>query len=119
VLVRNVMFQLVKALARKDSATAEQLIDPAPGNAAPAWPASRVQAAMQPFFAEHGTLRTEPAARAPANTRIEKTSAGTWKVSQTLLDGEDANDWVIEAVVDLERSRAVGRPVFWVERIGT
>jgi superfamily II RNA helicase len=119
VLVRNLMFQLVKALARKDSATAEQLIDPAPGNATSAWPASRVQAAMQPFFAEHGTLRTDPAARAPANTRIEKTTAGTWKVSQTLLDGEDANDWVVEAVVDLERSRTEGRPVFWVERIGT
>jgi superfamily II RNA helicase len=118
VLVRNVMFQLVKALAKRDSATAEQLIDPPPGGTAPAWPASRVTAAMEPFFAEHAALRTDPAARAPANTRIEKTTVGTWKVSQALFDAEEANDWVVEAVVDLERSRNEGRPVVWVERIG-
>jgi superfamily II RNA helicase len=119
VLVRNAMFQLVKALAKRDGGAAEQLIDPAPGGTAPAWPASRVLATMGPFFAEHAALRTDPAARAPANTRIEKTDRGTWKVSQTLFDSDEANDWVIEAVVDLERSRLEGRPVFWVERIGT
>jgi superfamily II RNA helicase len=119
VLVRNVMFQLIKALARRDGGGAEQLIDASPGGTSPEWPASRIQKAMEPFFAEHATLRTDPAARAPANTRIEKTEAGNWKVSQALFDGDDANDWVIEAVIDLERSRTEGRPVFWVERIGT
>jgi superfamily II RNA helicase len=118
-LVRNAMFQLVKALAKRDYGAAEQLIDPAPGQTAPAWPASRILATMLPFFVEHVAIRTDPAARAPHNTRIEKTEVGTWKVSQSLFDADDANDWVIEAVVDLERSRGEGRPVFWVDRIGT
>jgi superfamily II RNA helicase len=119
VLVRNVMFQLVKALAKRDWAAAEAAIDPPPGAAPHAWPAPRVEATLQAFFAEHAAVRVDPAARVPANTRIEKTDRGTWKVSQVLCDPEDANDWVIEAEVDLERSRAEGRPVIWVLRIGT
>jgi hypothetical protein len=35
-----------------------------------------------------------------------------------LCDTEDANDWVIDAKVDVERSRAEGRPVISVDRIG-
>jgi superfamily II RNA helicase len=120
VLVRNVMFQLVKALAKRDWAAAEHVIDAreAPSDGAPAWPAPRIEAALQPFFAEHAALRVDPAARAPANTRIEKTDRGAWRVAQVLYDSEDANDWVIEGAVDIERSRAEGRPVIRVERIG-
>ena len=118
VLVRNVMFQLVKALARRDWGAAEQLIEPPPGGAH-AWPAPRVEAALAPFFAEHAALRIDPAARVPANTRLQKTDRATWKVTQVLCDADDANDWIIEGEVDLERSRAEGRPVIWVEKIGT
>jgi hypothetical protein len=39
-------------------------------------------------------------------------------VSQILCDAEDANDWQIEGYVDIDRSRAEGRPVIRVERIG-
>jgi superfamily II RNA helicase len=119
VLIRNVMFQLVKALAKRDGAAAEQLIEAPPDGAAHAWPASRVLTAMQPFFAEHAGLRTDPGARAPANTRIEKTNPHVWRVTQVLCDTEDANDWVIDAKVDIEGSRAEGRPILSVDRIGT
>jgi hypothetical protein len=119
VLVRNVMFQLVKALAKRDGAAAEQLIEARPDGAAHAWPASRVLTTMQPFFAEHAGLRTDPGARAPANTRIEKTNPHVWRVTQVLCDTEDANDWVIDAKVDIEGSRAEGRPILSVDRIGT
>jgi superfamily II RNA helicase len=119
VLVRNVMFQLVKALARRDWSSAEHLIDPSPAGAAPVWPSTRLEVTLKPFFAEHAALRLDPTARAPANTRIEKADRDTWKVAQVLCDSEDANDWVIEGGVDLERSRTDGRPVLWIERIGT
>jgi superfamily II RNA helicase len=119
VLVRNLMFQLVKALAKKDGVAAEQLIGAPPDVAHNAWLAPRVLAAIEPFFAEHMALRTDPAARAPVNTRIEKTNAHVWKVWQVLCDTEETNDWVIEAKVDIERSRAEGRPIISVDRIGT
>src|SRR5580692_2691110 len=61
VLVRNLLFQLVKALAKRDGASAEQLIDSPPDGSAHPWPASRVLGAMAPFFAEHAGLRTDPA----------------------------------------------------------
>jgi hypothetical protein len=119
VLVRNVMFQLVKALARKDWAGAEQILTrPAAEGSLHPWPATRIEAALAPFFAEHASLRVDPVARAPANTRVEAKHEGWWKVQQVLCDPEDANDWVIEGTVDLERSRADGRPVVSVERIG-
>jgi superfamily II RNA helicase len=119
VLVRNVLFQLVKALARADGTAAEQLIAPPADGGEPPWPASRLVAAMQPFFAEHAALRTDPAARAPANTRIDKANSHVWVVSQVLCDPEDVNDWVLVADVDLGRSRDEGRPVISILRIGT
>ena len=74
---------------------------------------------MQPFFAEHASLSVGQAARAPAHTRVEPGERGVWTVAQVLCDVDDANDWVVEGVVDLERSREEGRPVVWLKRIGT
>jgi hypothetical protein len=74
---------------------------------------------MEPFFAAHASLRTDPAARTPANTRVVDKSAHRWNLVQVLCDAEDDNDWAIQGYVDLVRSRAEGRPVFVLERIGT
>jgi hypothetical protein len=124
VLLRNAMFQLVRALAKKDWPLAAQLIAlpkalPASAPATTEWPASRIEAALAPFFAEHATIRLDPAARAPANTRLVKTNGARWEVVQVICDAEDANDWHIQGFVDLDRSRAEGRPLIIVERIGT
>jgi hypothetical protein len=40
----------------------------------------------------------------------------SWHVRQTLLDGEEDNDWFVEVKVDLARSRASGKPVLALER---
>ena len=37
------------------------------------WSAARFEQAMKPYFEEHPALRTDPAARAPDNTRVTKT----------------------------------------------
>ena len=34
-----------------------------------------------------------------------------WRVEQTLLDPDDVGDWMIEARIDLARSREEGAPV--------
>jgi superfamily II RNA helicase len=123
VLLRNAIFQVVRALAKKEWSLAAQLL--AESSATPVvspaadWPASRLEAALGPFFAEHASIRTDPSARSPSNTRLTKTNGARWKVSQILCDAEDANDWQIEGYVDIDRSRAEGRPVIRVERIGT
>jgi hypothetical protein len=41
----------------------------------------------------HSRLRTDPAARSPAFTRIAK-GASSWRVEQVLADPDDHNDWI-------------------------
>jgi superfamily II RNA helicase len=113
VLVRNVMFQFLRALAKRDWPAAAQVVD-----AGADWPPGRFEAALQPFFAEHATVRLDPSARVPANTRVAKTARGAWEVVQVICDVDDANDWMIEAYVDLARSRTEGKPVVELRRIG-
>jgi superfamily II RNA helicase len=114
VLVRNAMFQCVKALARGDYSAAAAMFAGA-GAAPPAsdgeWSAARFELALRPFFEEHSALRVDPTARSPQNTRITKGETGMWEVVQVLCDPEGNGDWTLAAAVDLELSSKAGRPV--------
>ncbi len=104
VLVRNALFQLLRALARQDWAAAAALV--APGE----WTPDRFAAALRPFSEEHAAIRLDPAARAPDKTRITKT-AHAWNVVQVLCDDAGDDDWALFCDVDLEQSGREGRPV--------
>ena len=129
VLVRNECFDLVRALAAREWAAASEI-------AGPPWSPLELERVMKPWFEEHGALRTDPAARGAALFRLERGDA-VWVATQSLLgadeghaegDGEGdgaeggearaAGEWSFEAKVDLERSRAEGRPVLSVARLG-
>ncbi len=125
VLVRNVMFQCVRALARRDGAAAAAIFGtPAtPGAATTSpgddeWTAARFEQALKPFFEEHTGLRVDPTARAPQNTRVTKTERGTWEIVQILCDVEGDDDWMLAATVDLEASAKAGRPVLFMRGVG-
>jgi superfamily II RNA helicase len=115
VLVRAAMFHLLRALAQKDWSGAAALVARAPDqDEADVWTGERFNRAMAPFYAEHAGIRLDPAARAPANTRISKTGptrAATWDVVQVICDQEDDNDWILSAYVDLDASSREGAPV--------
>jgi superfamily II RNA helicase len=115
VLVRNAIFAVLRALARKDWAGAAALIEPG----AETWDAARLEAAMAPFFAEHAAVRIDPKARSPENTRIVGKDDGAWTVEQIVIDAEDANDWMLAFAIDLEGSRKTARPMLTLRRIGT
>jgi hypothetical protein len=108
VLVRNAMFQILRALARKDWAGAAALV--APGD----WTAERFAGALAGFFAEHGAIRLDPAARAPDKTRITK-GDHVWTVVQVVCDDAGDDDWALFCEVDLERSARDGKPVVVVQ----
>ena len=114
VLLRNAVFAVMRAMARRDWAGAAALLDDA---ASEPWTAPRLEAAMAPFFAEHAALRIDPQARGPANTRVVSTDDGAWKVEQILLDPEESNDWALAFTVDLGRSREAARPVLTLTRV--
>jgi hypothetical protein len=118
VLVRGALFQLLRALSHKDYLAAAALVTARDGPDATTaaeedgtWTPERFARAMAPFHEEHAVLRLDPAARAPANTRIVKPGRGVWEVEQVICDGEDDNDWVLACYVDLERSAREGKPV--------
>jgi hypothetical protein len=110
VLVRNAMFQLLRALARKDWSGAAALV--APGE----WTAERLGEAMGAFFAEHASIRLDPAARAPDKTRITQ-GEHAWNVVQVICDDLGDDDWAVFCDVDLEASGREGKPVIAVRDV--
>jgi hypothetical protein len=112
VLVRNEMYHLLRALAAKSWDTAAQLAG------SPEWTPAKIEEALAPYFAEHGAIRVDPAARSPRNT-VVSVRDGFWDVQQIVCDPEDHNEWVIEGSIDLDRSREAAAPVFTLARIGT
>jgi superfamily II RNA helicase len=105
VLVRNAIFAVMRHLARKDYVKAVALL--VPGE----WTAERLEQRFAAFWEEHAALRLDPEARAPKNTRVVSRDEGIWRIEQTLLDPEDANDWVLELRMDVERTREEGAPL--------
>ena len=108
VLVRNAMWRVVRALARRAFGEAAGMVA-APQGEEP-WTAERVEQAMVDFEVEHGQVRLDPAARAPRHTRIDE-QREVWRVEQTLLDEADAGDFFLDARVDLARAREEGEVV--------
>jgi superfamily II RNA helicase len=121
VLVRNAMFQLLRALAKKDWAAATGLAKEGGSTQ------EDLELALAPFFAEHRTMRLDARARAPDRTVITRhPEEGVWDVVQlfgALADagaehGEDEADaWALSCQVDLSASAAAARPVFQIRRV--
>jgi len=108
VLVRNAMFQLLKAAARKDWAAAAALVrETTP---------ETLEQSFAPFFAEHASIRLDPSARAPDRTRITPEPA-VWQVVQVISDPEGDDDWALLASIDLTASRDAAAPVVTLHRV--
>ncbi|MBK8255281.1 MAG: DUF3516 domain-containing protein [Polyangiaceae bacterium] len=115
VLLRNEWFRLLRALASKDYEVAATI---ASGDPNDVWSADRIEKAMAPYWAEHGALRTDPKARDPKKTMVEKTADGAvWRTQQIFTDPEDNNDWVGLADVDLDRCAREGKVVLTLREI--
>ena len=115
VLVRNVLFSALRAMSRGDYAAAAAWFEAGDPPHSAEW----MRGQLEPFFKEHSAIRIDPLARSPQNTRIVKGDDGMWRVEQIVWDPEDANDWVIQCTLDIDRSREAGHPVMALERIGT
>lgn len=115
--IRRQMYSLLRALANRDYATAARVIDVDPEGEA--WTPDALKAAMAPFHSEHEVIRVDHAARAPKNTDVNEDLAHVWHVRQVISDGDDDNDWVIDARIDIGRSREAQRVVVYLDRVGT
>lgn len=119
ILVRNAMFQLLRAFASRDYEEAAALV----AGGKQAWTPLELENAMAGFYEEHTGILTDPASRAPANTMIKDekggTAAGIWEVTQIICDPEGDNDWILDCFIDLEDSRAAEKPVITLRRISS
>jgi hypothetical protein len=83
------------------------------------WTAERLGELMEDYLAEHERLCLDPEARNIRHTYVTPSDDNkTWRVQQMLVDPEGHNDWVAEFEVDLTKSRAAGKPVLRLHRIG-
>jgi superfamily II RNA helicase len=115
VLVRNGVFRFVRALAARDYELAATLVEAPPG--ADPWTRERLEAAFAPYYEEHAGIRTDPKARGTEHTRIDRSDADRWRITQILVDPDALDDWALDLVVDLERSDREGRAVLVFEQI--
>jgi superfamily II RNA helicase len=114
-LVRNTIFQFLRAFADADYPAALACL--APGERV--WTGPDLAEALTAFFTEKSRLRLDPEARNTRHTYIEPgASSAHWKVQQMLLDPEESNDWVAEFSVDLAASRTAGAPHLTLVRLG-
>ena len=109
VLVRNALFRRVELAARRQWWELGELDE--------RFSADDWAAALEPYFAEHGTLQTGAAARGPALLLITE-EPGRWRVRQILDDPAGDHDWGITAEVDLAASDAEGTAVLKVTEVG-
>jgi superfamily II RNA helicase len=114
VLVRNALYRLVRALAKRDWEEAARSCNG--GADTGEWTANKVAETFAPFYAEHQALRTDPEARSPTHLKLQR-GEWQWTFTQVLLDAEESNDWAVQGTLDLEGSRLAGRPVLLVKSL--
>ena len=108
VLVRNALWSVLRALARKDYGSAARLIEAAGGGRE--WSAESLAVGLEPFFQEYGEMRTDPSARSPKHVVVEKLD-GSWLVRQLIVDPEEDLSWSLLFRVDLDACREAGQVV--------
>jgi superfamily II RNA helicase len=113
--LRADLHRLVRALSARDHAAAARLVKP---DGADPWTAERLAAAMAPFWAEHTSLLTTPAARRPDRTRLDRLGPTSFRVQQQLVDAEGDEDWALDCLVDLGAPGAAAGPLLDLQRIG-
>ncbi|WP_240044213.1 DUF3516 domain-containing protein, partial [Nocardioides albidus] len=113
VMVRNALWRRVELIAR-DDVDALAALEPEESEMT----AARWDAALEAYYDEHSRLLTDADARGPALLSVERPPAGGhWRVVQTLHDPEGHHDWVLEGIVDLDRSDEQGEAVVRIEEM--
>ena len=118
-LVRNEIFNFLRALSVGDYEAALGSVTPFPDGGSNRWTAGRLRQAFDAYRDTHGRIRLDPEARNRRHTYVVPSEDKTrWRVQQMLVDPDEANDWTAEFDVDLPRSRVEGTPIVHFHRLG-
>jgi superfamily II RNA helicase len=114
VLVRNLMFSLVRSLATRDY---ESFLDAVEyGNAEYAM--LDVERALRPLFDSGASIQLDAKARSPQNTVIAPRDDDALDVNQAILIDDEVSEYAIRGRIDLDRSRRERRAVFLLDHLG-
>ncbi|HSU40951.1 MAG TPA: DUF3516 domain-containing protein, partial [Polyangiaceae bacterium] len=114
VLVRNLMFSLVRSLATRDY---ESFLDAVEyGNAE--YAQLDVERALRPLFDSGVSIDLDANARSPQNTTLSERDDDAWDVNQALLIAGEVSEYAIRGRIDLARSRRERRAVFLLDHVG-
>jgi hypothetical protein len=122
--LRAEMHQLVQALASGDYAEAAACVrgGAADGEVAPAWDEARFTDSLAPYLEAHGRLRFDARSRLADRTLIDEPERHNFRIRQLLgapdEEGEGADDWYIEAWVDLREDPNPEGPLLQVTHLG-
>ena len=82
------------------------------------WTPTRLQQAIDAYYADHERLCLDPNARNVRHTYVTPSEdKRKWIVQQVLVDPEEHNDWIAEFEIDLAESRATEQPAIRLQRI--
>lgn len=112
-LIRNLCFSLVRALAARDYESFVDLVEPGQATLSP----GDVERALRPLFEAGETIRVDAIAKHPQHTKLEPDDE-YWHVAQSIMVGDEVSEYAITGRIDLERSRALRRPVLLLDHVG-
>ncbi len=114
VMIRNAMWRRVELVARDDVDGLAALSESEAARFDPPHEVGMTRedwdAALEAYYAEHGSVGTDADAHGPSLFVLERTGR-RWPVRQTLADPAGHHDWVIEAWVDVDASDGLGELV--------
>ena len=96
--IRANLHALVHALGKKDYEEAAQWLNHQENG----WTVKELEGAMNPFYADYETLQTGHQARFPRLTQIKECAPLEYEVCHTLVDSDEACDWMVKGAVKLK-----------------
>lgn len=115
VLVRNAVWQIVRALAfRKYDRAAALLAESEPQTR---WSADELHAQMKSYWDRYDAIDIGPDARSPREVTVDR-AGDALQVRQTLLDPDRDREWALWCVVDIGASRDRGSVALGLRGVG-
>lgn len=117
--LRNLVFDVVKALCHGNHDRLIELIESADSSGTP-WTPARIDTLINPYFDDHQRIRLDPEARNTKHSHIDGNDANTprhWSCEQILVDPDNLNDWSLKFSINLDDCDQQQRPVLVLENI--
>jgi superfamily II RNA helicase len=103
VLIRNAVFGVLRALARGDFATAQNMLSGTTER--------ELAGRIEQYIEACGELAIDPRARNPQYLRVVSGDEHKLQLEQILCDAEEPTDWALGLTIELDESRRQGHPV--------